>query len=246
MAKEKRQWIYGRKPVWEALEAGETVDRIYALASLKKDGVPELRSKAKTLGVPIHWVPADRLQRLVKGNHQGVAAQISLVQYFDVQDILAQVYEQGETPLIIVLDHITDVRNLGAIARTAFAAGVHAIVVPAKGTASINEDAIKTSAGALHHLPVCRHHSMVELIQLLQQHGLQVLALAGGEATTMAETDCTGPTALVMGAEEMGISTPVRYACDELVALPMVRSFDSYNVSVATGMALYEIMKQRQ
>lgn len=246
MAKEKLQWIYGRKPILEALSAGDTVDRIYALASLKKEGLPDVREQAKLLGVPIHWVPADRLNRLVKGNHQGVAAQRSLIQYYDVQDVLAQAYEQGETPLVLILDHITDVRNLGAIARTSYAAGVHAMVVPAKGTASINEDAIKTSAGALQHLPVCRHHSLVELIQQLQQHGLVVFALAGEGRADIGELDVTGPAAFILGAEETGVSTPVRFACDQEVALPMAREFDSYNVSVAAGMVLYEVMRQRQ
>jgi len=245
LATEKLQWIYGRKPILEALQAGDKVDRIYALANLKKEGVPEIRTKAKELGVPIHWIPAERLNRLVKGNHQGIIAQRSLIRYYDVQDVLAQAYEQGETPLIIILDHITDVRNLGAIARTAFAAGAHAIVVPAKGTASINKDAIKTSAGALHHLPVCRHHSLVELIQQLQQYGLLVYALAGESTNTVDSIDATVPIAFVMGAEETGVSTPVRFACDGTLSLPMARSFDSYNVSVATGMVLYEVMRQR-
>mgnify|MGYP000040441227 FL=1 len=246
MTKEKLQWVYGRKPIREALQAGESVDRIYALASLKKEGLPELRALAKSHGVPIHWVPAERLNRLVKGNHQGVAAQVSLIRYYDIQDVIAQTFEKGEVPLILLLDHITDVRNLGAIARTAYGAGAHAIVVPAKGTASINEDAIKTSAGALHHLSVCRHHSLVELIQQLQQYGIAVYALAGEAPLPMSAVDAKGPCAFILGAEETGVSTPLRFACDEEIALPMQRPFDSYNVSVAAGMVLYEVMRQRQ
>lgn len=239
------QWIYGKRPVEEALVHGDPVDRIYALATLKKEGLPAIRSMAKTRGVPVHWIPAERLNRLAKGNHQGVAALRALIPYYDVQDIIPQVYQKGEVPLLLLLDHITDVRNLGAIARTAYAAGVHALLVPAKGTASINEDAIKTSAGALQHIPVCRHHSMVELIKTLQEHGIKVYGLEGRTDELVKDIDATPPIAFVLGSEDTGISTPVRYACDGLVRLPMLRTFDSYNVSVAAGMVLYEVMQKR-
>ena len=238
------QWIYGRKPIVEALQSGVAIDKIMALATLKSS-LHDLKTAAREANVPIHWVTPDRLERMVKGNHQGVIALRSLITYYELEDVLPTIYEKGETPLLVLLDHVTDVRNVGAIARSAWAAGAHALLLPAKGSAALNEDAVKTSAGALLYLPVCRAAGLLEMVRFLKDNGIVTIALEGPNEQPLASVDLSIPVCLVMGAEDEGISRPVSNACDHRASLPMVRTFDSYNVSVATGMALYEVMRQR-
>ena len=238
--------VYGRKPVHEVLAAGKVLDKIYALHTLKSQGIPEIRQLARDLEVPIHWVTSDRLNQMVRGNHQGIVAWTALLPYYKLEDVIPTIYERGEVPLLLMLDHLTDVGNVGAIARTAWGAGAHALIVPARGSADINEDAMKTSAGALEHLPVCRFPGLIEAADLLQANGIAIAGASEKGDIPAFKADLTIPICLALGAEDKGISAPIRNRCDHLLQLPMARTFDSYNVSVAAGMLLYEVLRQRQ
>lgn len=242
---EQKQWIFGRHPVLEALQAGQPVEKVWLQQGTRGEFEKELRQLCRTHQVPMTIIPKERLNRMVKGNHQGVVALQAVAPYQQLDDILPFIYEQGEQPLILLLDGVTDTRNFGAIARSAELCGVHALVIPVKGSAGLTPDALKTSAGALARIPVCRVKSLVSTIELLQQSGVRVLASdLSGEAFLPA-TELTGPTALVLGAEGEGISRGVAKAADECFKIPQLGTLNSFNVSVAAGIMLYETMRQR-
>ena len=201
--------------------------------------------------MPFQFVPAEKLDiicqknRLRSVSHQGVLAFVSAITYHDLTQVIPFVFEKSETPLILVLDEITDVRNFGAIARTAECAGVHAIIIPKKGSAQINTDAVKTSAGALNHIPVCRVDSLKSTIQFLKDSGLQIIACTEKAVENIQNINYTVPSAIVLGSEESGISTEIIKAADHLVKIPLFGKIASLNVSVATGIILYEAIRQR-
>jgi 23S rRNA (guanosine2251-2'-O)-methyltransferase len=234
--------VFGTQAVMETLRAGKEIDKLFVQREL---GNNELVKLAEERGVLISKVPIEKLDRLTRKNHQGVICFISAINYASLHNVLSSVFEQGKVPLILILDRITDVRNFGAIARTVECAGAQAIVVPLKGAAEINSDAMKTSSGALNFIPVCREASLNETVRYLQESGIQVVACTEKTDQTIYEIDFTVPTALVMGSEEDGISLDIIRKADQLAKIPLSGQIGSLNVSVATGIALYEAIRQR-
>ena len=242
---QKKLTLFGRKVVLEALEAGKTVEKAFIQKGIQSHAINSIKTHLKEMGVPFQQVPVEKLNRLTGGNHQGVVAYLSPIRYFELADIIAFAFEKGEVPLIVLLDGITDVRNLGAIARSASLAGAHAMVVPAKGSAMINAEAVKASAGALNTLHVCRSETIIEAVELLQLNGLVVLGAEGRADRFVWAADLSLPLGIVMGSEDKGISPEVRDKVNEMVRIPMAGEMDSFNVSVAAGIILYEVMRQR-
>jgi len=247
MSKDKDiKFIYGRHPVLDALQAGVSIEKVFLQQGIRGELEKELRHLCKSEGIPLKVIPKDRLNRMVSGNHQGVVASQALIRYYRVEDVLPGIYERSEIPLLLLLDGITDVRNFGAIARTAEVCGAHALVVPQKNSAQINAEAMKTSAGALSHIPVCRETSIVAAIEYLQLSGIRVLASSLHSSHSIYELDLSQPVAFVLGAEGEGISRAVERAADQHFIIPQKGKTDSLNVSVAGGMMLYEAMRQRK
>lgn len=238
----KKSLLVGKQAVMHALQEGKNLDRIY-LSNKLQDAT--IRNLATQHNVPINYVPVEKLNGFNVGNHEGCVALLSKVKYYDLQEIISWVVEKGETPLFLILDGITDVRNIGGIARTALCTGVQAIIIPDKGVGALNEEAIHTSAGALESLPVCRVNSLMKAVDELHLNGIKVLASEMTADQTIFNTDFKEPIAIVMGGEEKGVHPALMKICDEKIKIPMVRDFESLNVSVATGMILYEAMKQR-
>jgi len=245
MAKNE-QLIFGIHAVREALDAGKELDRVLLKRGEGSDLIRQLQKELRERKVPVQWVPQEKLNRITRKNHQGVVAWLSHVSYQRIESVLPMIYESGNDPFIIILDGISDVRNFGAIARTAECAGVHAMVIPASGSAAINEDAIKTSAGALHRMNVCRHESLDTVLRFLKESGLKTVAATEKAEQIMFGADLTGPVALVMGSEEKGISPSILRQADSLVSIPMLGKIASLNVSVAAGILMYECIRQRQ
>jgi len=243
---ESNQVVFGIRAVIEAIQSGKEVESLYIQRGLSGTIFAELRTVLKEHEITFQLVPVEKLNRLTPKNHQGVVAFISPIIYQKIEDIIPLVYEKGETPLILILDGITDVRNLGAIARTAECSGVHAIVIPAKGSAQINPDAIKTSAGALFKIPVCRHESLLKTAKFLQESGLRLIACTEKTQNYIYEPDYTVPLAIVMGSEEDGISNELIRISDHLAKIPILGEIESLNVSVSAGVILYEAIRQRK
>ncbi len=237
--------IVGRKPVLEAMDGGVTIEKIFLLRSATGPEISTIKHRAKELNIPVSQVPVEKLDYLTKVQHQGVVAWTSLLQYVDLQAGISYVVEKGEVPLFLLLDGITDVRNVGAIARSALCCGAQGIILPASHAASLNEDAIKTSAGALHKILLCRTPSVQQAMDVLRLNGIQILGTQMKGSVPVYESNLTIPIAIVMGAEDTGISKEVLKRADQLIRIPMVKNFDSLNVSVATGMILYEALRQR-
>jgi|SRR3954471_3984627 len=243
--KENDSLIFGLRPVIEALRAGKEVDRLFVQTGLKNELSTELMSLLKKNNVPFQYVPVEKLNRLTTKNHQGVVGYISSVIYQKIQDVLPLVFEAGKTPLLLILDRITDVRNFGAIARTAECSGVDAIIIPSRGGAQINADAMKTSTGALHTIPICREDNLKETIHFLRESGLQVVACTEKTADMYYQQDYTLPIAIIMGSEEDGVSAEYLKVVDAQAKIPLLGQISSLNVSVATGVVLYEAVRQR-
>ncbi len=241
----KNTLVIGRKAVIEALKAGQQLDRIYLDGRATGQDVNEIKALASQQGVPVNYVPVAKLDGFNIGGHEGCVAQIAKVQYQNLQNVISLVIENGEVPLFLILDGITDIRNIGGIARTAYCTGVHAIIIPEKGVGALNEDAITTSAGALEKMAVCRVNSLMKAVDELHLNGIKVFASEMKAAKTIAEVDLTEPCAIVMGSEDNGIYPALMKICDEKIKIPMKGDFESLNVSVATGIILYEAMKQR-
>lgn len=240
-----KNMIFGRHPIEESLESGSSIEKIFIQKGLQSELLGKIRELATQQNIPLSYVPVEKLNRLTRSRHQGIIAILSAVNYYRLEDIIPSIYENGEIPLIVVLDGISDVRNMGAIARTAWCSGVHALVVGGHNTAPMSPDSVKASAGALNHLPVCRHQHMGEVLDILFANGIKVIAAHGEGTESPADVDFTGPGAIVLGDEAEGISEQVIRKADNLIRIPMKRDFDSLNVSVAAGMLLYEAMKQR-
>jgi 23S rRNA (guanosine2251-2'-O)-methyltransferase len=242
---EKIDMIYGTRAVMEAIAAGKEIDKIMIQSGLANDLVKELIAVARNNNVPIAFVPAEKLKRISTKNHQGVICLLSVVAYSSVDDLIFKAYNDGREPFLLILDRITDVRNFGAIVRTAECAGVDGIVIAEKGNAPITGDAMKTSAGALNHLPICREKDLKKTIQVLHDNGIRVVACTEKTERNLYEINLTGPIALIVGSEEDGISDVLLRTADELARLPMKGKIGSLNVSVAAGIALYEVVRQK-
>ncbi|MGM9843234.1 MAG: 23S rRNA (guanosine(2251)-2'-O)-methyltransferase RlmB [Muribaculaceae bacterium] len=237
--------IFGIRAVIEAIEAGKDIDRILIKKDLQGELAAELLQKVREYGIVTRRVPIEKINKITRKNHQGVVAILSAVTYNKLENVIPELYEQGKLPFIVLLDGITDVRNFGAIARTCECAGVDAIVIPEQGSVSVNGDAVKTSAGALHYIPVCREKNILSAVKFLKDNGLQVVAANEKTSTNYTKADFTTPVAIVMGAEDVGISPEVLRQCDTLVAIPEFGHISSLNVSVAAAIMIYEVVRQR-
>jgi 23S rRNA (guanosine2251-2'-O)-methyltransferase len=242
---EKKDMIYGTRAVIEAIRAGREVEKIMVQTGIANDLVKELLALAKQHNVPVLPTHPDKLKRLSTKNHQGVISILSAVRYASLDNIIHQAYSEGRDPFVLLLDRVTDVRNFGAIVRTAECAGIDAIVISEKGNAPITSDAVKTSAGALNHLPVCREKDLKTTLKFLRENGIRIVACTEKAASSLYQLTLTGPMALIMGSEEDGISDVLLREADELAALPLKGEIGSLNVSVAAGIALYEVVRQR-
>ena len=243
---EGNQMVFGIRAVVEAIRSGKEIESLYLQRGLSGGLLNELKDLISEYGLTAQLVPIEKLNRITLKNHQGVVAFISPIVYQKVENIIPQIFEDGQIPLILILDSITDVRNMGAIARTAECAGVHAIVIPAKGSAQINPDAIKSSAGALYKIPVCRHDNFLQTVKFLQESGLQLICCTEKTKDNIYTPDYTAPTAIIMGSEEDGVRNEIIRSADYLAKIPMYGEIESLNVSVATGIILYEAIRQRQ
>ncbi len=238
--------IYGMRPVIEAIDGGVQIDRVLLQNGLAGPLSGELKQRIRERGIPFQFVPAEKLDRLTHGNHQGVAALIAPIAYRRAIDMIPSLMEQERPPLLLMLDHITDVRNFGAIVRTAECAGVDAVIIPDHGSAQVSDDAVKTSSGALLRVPVCREPNLKTVVNLAKQCGLQVVAATEKGSTDYLEADLRGPTLLVMGAEETGISPEILRMADLRARLPILGQVQSLNVSVAAAIFMYEVLRQRR
>ncbi|MFR9603817.1 MAG: 23S rRNA (guanosine(2251)-2'-O)-methyltransferase RlmB [Rikenellaceae bacterium] len=236
--------VFGIRPVVEAIESGKEIEKIYVRKGAEGQLMTELRDLCFRHHLRVQEVPVEKLARLTRGNHQGVVAQISAIKYVDVEDILERVPED-ETPLIVVFDGVTDVRNFGGIARSAECAGAHGLITPLKNSAPVNADAMKASAGALTSIPVCRVGSIRTTLMALQAEGYQIVAATEKSTKLIYDADFKRPTVLVMGAEDKGISKEVLKLCDEQLAIPLIGHIESLNVSAAAAIMLFEVVRQR-
>jgi 23S rRNA (guanosine2251-2'-O)-methyltransferase len=242
---QKTDMIYGTRAVLEAIRAGKEIEKVMIQSGLNNDLIKELISVAKSNKVPYTFVPAEKLKRMSTKNHQGVICLLSAVSYSAVDNLIDKAFSDGREPFFLILDRITDVRNFGAIARTAECAGVDGIIIGEKGNAPISSDAMKTSAGALNHLPVSREHDLKKTLKLLRESGIKVIACTEKAKKTIYEVEISGPVAVILGSEEDGISEELLRAADELAKIPMKGKIGSLNVSVAAGVAVYEVVRRR-
>lgn len=242
---QKSDYIFGIRAVMEAIQAGRDIDKVFIKKELRGDLIAELLEMLKAYRIPVRRVPLQTIDRITRKNHQGVVAVLCAVTYHRLDHLVPQLYEEGRLPFIIVLDGITDVRNFGAIARTAECVGADAIVIPEHGSVSVGGDAIKTSAGALHHIPVCRDRSAALAVKFLKENGYKIVAVTEKADKNYTTIDYTVPIALIMGAEDVGISPEVLKLADEGASIPMFGEIGSLNVSVAAGVMMYEVVRQR-
>ena len=235
---DKSEMIFGVRAVIEAIQAGKEIDKILVKKDIQSDLSKELFAALKGLMIPVQRVPVERINRITRKNHQGVI-------YQKTEDLVPFLFEQGKNPFFVMLDGVTDVRNFGAIARTCECAAVDAVIIPVRGSASVNADAVKTSAGALHTLPVCREQNLRSTLQYLKDSGFRIVAATEKGDYDYTKADYTGPLCIIMGAEDTGVSYENLALCDEWVKIPMLGTIESLNVSVAAGILVYEAVKQR-
>ncbi len=237
--------IIGRQPLVEALQSGKAIDKILLQKNTAGDVINTIRKLAKDQNVPIQLVPVEKLNGLTKANHQGLVAFVARVQYMDLQQVIDHVVSNGELPLFLMLDGVTDVRNIGAIARSAVCCGAQAIIIPDKGVGALNEEAMKSSAGALEQIHICRVNSLLKAVDTLHLNGIKVFTSEMRAEQNVFELPFTDPCCIIMGDEGKGVQPYLAKAADHFFKIPMAADFDSFNVSVATGIILYEAMKHR-
>lgn len=241
----KTEMIFGTRAVMEAIKAGREIEKIFIQSGLNNDLTKELISIAKENEIPLSFTPQQKLNKLSSKNHQGVICLLSAIRYSTLEDLIDQAYSNGNEPFFLILDRITDVRNFGAITRTAECAGLTGIIIPDKGNALISADAMKTSAGALSYVPICRVRDFKKTIQTLKENGIQVLACTEKASITLYEVDLVSPVAIILGSEEDGISHTLLRDADHLIKIPMYGNIASLNVSVSAGIVLYEVIRQK-
>ncbi len=237
--------IFGIRTIIEAIHSGKEIDKVLIKKGLSGDLFKEMFDLVRAHSIPFQYVPLEKINRITRKNHQGVIAFVSPIVFHDLENLLPTLFEEGKDPLVLVLDQLTDVRNFGAIVRTAECAGVHAVVIPDKGSARINADAVKTSAGALHMVPVCRTRDLKKSIKFLQESGLKLTAATEKATQNYTEIDFSGPVAIIMGSEEYGISNDILKMTDAQLQIPLMGKIESLNVSVAAGLLVYEVVRQR-
>ena len=242
---EEKNYIFGIRAIIEAVEAGKTIDKLFIQKGLHNDLFAELWKLVREKRINYKHVPLEKINRLTRKNHQGVFAFISPIDFHNIEDVIPKLYEEGKNPLVLVLDRITDVRNFGAIARTAECAGVDTILIPEQNAAAINAYAIKTSAGALHKVTVCRTWNLKLALQFMKESGIQLIGCTEKTQDDMYKPNYTTPTAIIIGSEEDGVSPEFLKMCDARAKIPMNGKIASLNVSVATGVILYEAIRQR-
>lgn len=243
--KPQQEMIFGLRAIMEAIKSGRDFERVAIRYDLKGDLALELKALLKTTSIPVLKMPNDKLDQITQKNHQGAIGFASEVLYQDIESVLPMIYEEGRVPFIVVLDAVTDVRNFGAIARSAECAGADAILVPAKNSAAINADAMKTAAGALDNIPVCRTNNLRESLIFLKESGLTLFAATEKADDFYYKKDFATPLAIVMGSEDLGIASHNLEVCNEAVKVPMMGNIASLNVSVAAGVLMFEVVKQR-
>lgn len=242
---DSKEMIFGTRAVIEAIRAKREIEKVFIQTGLTNDLIKELINTAKEFGTPFQFTPQEKLNRLSTKNHQGVICLLSAVIYQSAEDLIDKAYAEGREPFFLILDRVTDVRNFGAIARTVECAGLDAIVIADKGNAPITGDAMKTSAGALSHLAVCREKDLRSSIRFMKENGIQIIACTEKADKTLYEMDFKAPTALLLGSEEDGISPELLREADQLVRIPVKGKISSLNVSVAAGIAIYEVLRQK-
>jgi len=245
MTNRNDNFIYGIRSAIEAIRAGKEIDKILIRQGAKSELANELFGLIRKGNIPFQFVPVQRLNRITQKNHQGVIGYLSFISYYTVEQILPGIYESGENPFILVLDQVSDVRNFGAIVRTAECAGVHAVVIPKKGSAQINPDAVKTSAGALHTMPVCRNEELSEAVKFMKDSGLHIVAATEKAKNIYLSARFDTPLAIILGSEEKGISEKLLELADERIKIPLKGKIESLNVSVTAGILFYEVIRQR-
>jgi len=241
----KDDYIFGTRSIMEAISKGKQIEKVLIKKGLRNELFHELFSQIKTKNIFYQFVPIEKINKITRKNHQGVLAFVSPIEFSDIEMIVPEIFEAGKIPLILALDKVTDVRNFGAMVRSAECAGVQAIVLPQKGVARIGADAIKTSAGAIHHVPICRTKSLVETIRFLKLSGITIIAATEKADSLFTEIDLTVPACIVMGSEEKGISAKVLQLADQEVKIPILGKIESLNVSVAAALMVYEAIRQR-
>ena len=241
----KDSLIIGRQPLIEAIRDGRAIDKILFQRNTSGESIGEIRKLAKENNIPIQQVPPEKLFSITKANHQGVIAFAAIIQYMNLQDVIDSILSEGQVPLFIMLDGVTDVRNIGAIARSAFCCGAQAIIIPDKGVGALNEEAMKSSAGALEKIHICRVSSLLKAVDSLHLNGIKVFTSEMNATKKVFELNFSEPSCIIMGSEDNGVQPYISKAADEHFTIPMKNNFDSLNVSVAAGIILYEVMKQR-
>jgi 23S rRNA (guanosine2251-2'-O)-methyltransferase len=241
----KSEIIYGYNPILEAIDSGKEIEKLFILKSMQADRANQLMHLANRNKIPFQFVPKEKLNKLTRQNHQGAVAIISAVSYVNVETLMPGIYESGKTPLLLILDKVTDVRNLGSIARSAECAGADAIIVPSRGSAMVNADAVKTSSGALNKIPLCRQNNLKETIVFLKNSGISIIGATEKAEKHYFEVDFSKPTAIIMGSEDAGISEEYLKLCDQKVMIPLRGEIESLNVAVAAGIILFEAVRQR-
>ncbi len=240
------KYIFGIHPVLEALKSSENIDKVFVVRDVKAEIRKQILTLASDASVPVQFVPAEKLRRMLpSGNHQGVIAVVSPIVFSEIEPLVPWWFENGIVPLVVVMDEITDIRNFGAIARTAECAGVNALIIPDKNSAQINAQTVKTSAGALYNIPLCRTKSLKTTLQFLKQSGFQIISCSEKGAELYTSNDYNIPIAIVLGSEEYGISGEILRISDQIVKIPVFGNINSLNVSVAAGIILYEVVRQR-
>lgn len=241
----KEDFVFGTRAVIEAIKTGKTIDKILIKKGLKNELISELHQQIKENGIAFQYVPIEKINRITRKNHQGVIAFVSPVEFDNIETVLPGIYEAGLNPLLLVLDQITDVRNFGAIARSAECAGVQAIIIPEKGMARIGADAVKTSAGAIHHVPICKVRNLEDTVRYLKDSGIYIVAATEKGDKLYTAADMTAPLAIVMGSEDIGISPKLLKLADEELKIPINGKIESLNVSVSAALMIYEAVRQR-
>ena len=240
-----KEAIFGIRPIIEVIKSGKTIDKLFIQKGLHNESFAILWKLVRENRINYKHVPVEKMNRLTKKNHQGVFAFISPIDFYNIEDVIPNLYEEGKSPLILILDRITDVRNFGAIARTAECANVDCIVVPEQNSAAINSDAMKTSSGALNSIKICRTWNLKMTLQMLKDSGIQIVSCTEKTNNKIYSVNYQTPTAIILGSEENGISNELLKLSDEKVKIPILGNIESLNVSVACGVILYEIVRQR-